>query len=347
MLALHGCGQNALDFAAGTRFNDLADKHKFIVVYPEQSMTHNGHRCWNWFRSGHQFRAQGEPAIFAGIVRRVVQETSRWRIDPERIYVTGISAGGAMAVVLAATYPELFAAVGVHSAPPYRSASSPANALAAMQGHAKQPPVEATAMDAMPPMIIFQGTLDSTVRSVNAQRIAEQWLAYYAHAAHHPSFSRTGGAAGPIGQPRKATTKPASPTSARSRRGFTVSRWYAGGQQNAGIVGRRWTRTCLVRRVAQGFLQRFAGSTGDHRNVEILQRAPIRRRSCHRQGRLTTAHPARWSASRSMVDCRSACCLVNSSIWAASDARVLARAWLSVAESELVAAPGVLMSPVG
>ena len=128
-------GRTRWTFAAGTRFNDLADKHKFIVVYPEQSMTHNGQRCWNWFRAGHQFRAQGEPAIFAGIVRRVVQETTRWRIDPERVYVTGISAGGAMAVVLAATYPELFAAVGVHSAPPYRSASSPANALAAMQGH--------------------------------------------------------------------------------------------------------------------------------------------------------------------------------------------------------------------
>ena len=231
LLALHGCGQNAVDFAAGTRFNDLADKHKFIVVYPEQSMTHNGQRCWNWFRAGHQFRTQGEPAIFAGIVRRVVQETARWRIDPERVYVAGISAGGAMAVVLAATYPELFAAVGVHSAPPYRSASSPANALAAMQGHALQPPVEATALDAMPPMVIFQGTHDSTVRSVNAQRIADQWLAYYAHAADHPAFSRTGGATRPIGEPRKATTRPASPTSARSRRGFTVSRWYAGGSK--------------------------------------------------------------------------------------------------------------------
>lgn len=87
-------------------------------------------------------------------------------------------------------------------------------------------------MDAMPPMIIFQGTVDRTVRSVNAQRIAEQWLAYYAHATNHPSFFRTGGAAtGPIGDPKVATTRPASPTSARSRRGFTVSRWYSGGSK--------------------------------------------------------------------------------------------------------------------
>jgi poly(hydroxyalkanoate) depolymerase family esterase len=136
LLALHGCTQNGLDFAAGTRFNDLADKHKFVVVYPEQSRRHNGLRCWNWFRSAHQFRAQGEPAILAGIVRRVSQEAALWRIDAERVYVAGISAGGGMALVLAATYPELFAAVGVHSAPPYRSASGPANALAAMQGAA-------------------------------------------------------------------------------------------------------------------------------------------------------------------------------------------------------------------
>ena len=225
VVALHGCGQGALDFAAGTRFNELADKHQFLVVYPEQPMTHNAQRCWNWFRTGHQFRAQGEPAILAGIVRRVVQEQSLWRIDPERIYVTGISAGGAMAVVLAATYPELFAAVGVHSAPPYRSASGPARALAAMQGLSRQPPVEATAIEAMPPMIIFQGSADGTVRSVNARRIAEQWLAYYGNAE-----SRRG-ARNQIGHPRSATTRPARPTSARSRRGYQVSRWYTGGRK--------------------------------------------------------------------------------------------------------------------
>jgi poly(hydroxyalkanoate) depolymerase family esterase len=225
LLALHGCGQDGLDFAAGTRFNDLADKHKFVVVYPEQPMTHNGQRCWNWFRAGHQFRTQGEPAILAGIVRQVIQEATRWRIDPERVYVTGISAGGAMSVVLAATYPELFAAVGVHSAPPYRSATSPAGALAAMQGRALQPPVEATATEAMPPMIVFHGTLDGTVRSVNAQRVADQWLAYYKRDAGHRANTA------PIGRPRTATTDPPRPTTARSRRGYRVSRWYAGGQK--------------------------------------------------------------------------------------------------------------------
>jgi len=220
LLALHGCGQNALDFAAGTRFNDLADKHKFVVIYPEQGVTHNGQRCWNWFRSGHQFRAQGEPAILAGIVRRVSQDTAKWRIDTERIYVAGISAGGAMAIVLAATYPELFAAVGVHSAPPYRSASGPVDALAAMQGRTLQPHMENAATAAMPPMIIFQGSSDSTVRSVNAQRIADQWVAFHDHDSTEA-----------LGRPRSASTAPGRPGSARSRRGYRVSRWYSGGRK--------------------------------------------------------------------------------------------------------------------
>ena len=229
LLALHGCAQKGQDFAAGTRFNDLADKHKFLVVYPEQSVAHNVQRCWNWFRPGHQSRAQGEPAILAGIVREVQEQSTLWRIDPTRVYVAGISAGGAMAVVLAATYPELFAAVGVHSAPPYRSASGPVNALAAMQGasargggpHASLPGPLA---GPMPPMIVFQGTADGTVRSVNAQRIADQWLAYHRR--------DTGDSArAPVGEPRVATTVPARPVSARSRRGYRVSRWYSGGRK--------------------------------------------------------------------------------------------------------------------
>lgn len=229
VLALHGCGQDAMDFATGTRFNDLADRHQFVVAYPEQSMTHNGQRCWNWFRTGHQFRAQGEPAILAGIVGRMITDRARWRIDPERVYVTGISAGGAMAVVLAATYPELFAAVGVHSAPPYRSAAGTANAIAAMQGRATPPPVETATGGAMPPMIIFQGTVDGTVRPVNAQRLADQWLAARANDAGPTTPSGT--VARPIGPPKVARTSPARPSSARSRRGYTVSRWSAAGKR--------------------------------------------------------------------------------------------------------------------
>ena len=213
LLALHGCAQNALDFATSTRFNQLADQHGFVVVYPEQTPAHNSQRCWNWFRPAHQFRSQGEPAILAGIVRRVAAETTTWRIDPGRMYVTGLSAGGAMAVVLAATYPEMFAAVGVHSAPPYRSASSPTNAMLAMRGRTNAPPIEAVAP--MPPMIVFQGTTDGTVDAANARRIADQWLTTHAGV--------TG--AGAVGRPRSRSTDPARPATSRTRRGYQVNRW--------------------------------------------------------------------------------------------------------------------------
>ncbi len=237
LVALHGCGQDGLDFAAGTRFNDLADRHQFVVVYPEQSSTHNGQRCWNWFRPAHQSRGAGEPAIIAGIVRKVVQEASPWRIDPSRIYVTGISAGGAMAVVLAATYPELFAAVGVHSAPPYRSASGPANALAAMRGAGTLAASEHGPLQPMPPMVVFQGTSDSTVRSTNGQRVADQWLECRTARGWDGGGLGVGrpdapvGALSPVGPPRTTTALPVRPISARSRRGYRVSRWYAGGRK--------------------------------------------------------------------------------------------------------------------
>src|SRR6478735_8821470 len=209
LLALHGCTQTGLDFAAGTRFNDLADTHKFIVVYPDQAVTHHAQRCWNWFRSGHQLRAAGEPAILAGIVRQVVQESNRWRVNPDRIYAAGISAGGGMALVLAATYPELFAAVGVHSAPPFRTATGPADAIAAMQGAGQAP----TPAAPLPPMIIFQGTADGTVRASNAERIAGQWL------ESQP--------AGTVGKGRQTRKDPPRTTSGRGARPHRVTRWSA------------------------------------------------------------------------------------------------------------------------
>ncbi len=231
LVALHGCRQDGLDFATGTRFNDLADRHQFVVVYPQQGRTHNGQRCWNWFRPAHQNRAAGEPAILAGIVRKVVNEATPWRIDPSRIYVAGISAGGAMAVVLAATYPELFAAVGVHSAPPYRSASGPVNALAAMRGASAPPAEEHGLWGPMPPMLIFQGTADGTVRSINAQRVAEQWMAFRTRPAVGGPILSGARPTAPVGPPRTSATAPARPVSARSRRGYRVSRWYSGGRK--------------------------------------------------------------------------------------------------------------------
>jgi poly(hydroxyalkanoate) depolymerase family esterase len=219
LLALHGCTQTGLDFAAGTRFDDLADTHKFIVVYPEQGVTHHAQRCWNWFRAGHQLRAAGEPAILAGIVRRVAQETTRWRVDTGRIYAAGISAGGGMALVLAATYSELFAAVGVHSAPPYRSATGPADAIAAMHGAGPVP----TPQGPLPPMIVMQGTADSTVRSANAERIVAQWLT--AHEAAAAKGDRPA-----VGKGRQTRKNPPRTSSGRGPRPYRVTRWSAGRQ---------------------------------------------------------------------------------------------------------------------
>ena len=185
IVMLHGCKQNPDDFAAGTAMNRLAEQHNCLVVYPSQIRRSNGFNCWNWFNPAHQKRDRGEPSIIADITRQVMHE---YQVDPNRVYVAGLSAGGAMAAILAARYPELYAAVGIHSGLPVESAQNVASAFGTMQAGsfmrlpANQQPV---------PAIVFHGERDRKVHPVNGFDVLAQCLAVSDHAKRNYMPYRT------------------------------------------------------------------------------------------------------------------------------------------------------------
>ena len=181
VLMLHGCTQCADDFAAGTRMNQLAEEHGFVVAYPEQATSANPTKCWSWFNAPDQARDSGEPSLIAGIARAV---TERQGTDPRRIFVAGLSAGAAMAVILGETYPELFAGVGAHSGLPYGCAHDIPSAMAAMKGGRSKlagignPAGGASARrnkaTRAVPTIVFHGDRDHTVQLSNGITIVQQ-----------------------------------------------------------------------------------------------------------------------------------------------------------------------------
>ncbi len=166
LVLLHGCKQNPDDFAAGTRMNELAQSRGWVVLYPAQPQTANGSGCWNWFQSGDQKRERGEPAILAGMTRHVMATE---HIDPRRVYVAGLSAGGAMAAILATTHPDLFAAVGIHSGLPHGAAHDLMTALSVM----RQGPSYGSRLAALP-AIVFHGDKDRTVHPSNGEALIAQ-----------------------------------------------------------------------------------------------------------------------------------------------------------------------------
>ena len=203
VVMLHGCTQNPDDFAAGTGMNALAREQGFCVLYPAQSADANPQRCWNWFKHNHQSRGRGEAALLASMTLSIMQQNG---IDSRRVYIAGLSAGGAMAAIVAAAYPEIYAAVGVHSGLAVGAASNVSEALAAMRSGAKgekgaglggtrghvgggmsratsglkgdRPAGPDCAVPTIAvPAIIFHGDQDATVHPRNGEQVSEQAIA--------------------------------------------------------------------------------------------------------------------------------------------------------------------------
>lgn len=180
MVMLHGGAQDPDQFAAGTRMNQLAEEKNFIVIYPRQPQSANSSKCWNWFETAHQHRGTGEPALIVGMINDV---KSNYNINDNMVYAAGISAGGAMSVILAATYPDVIHGIGVQSGLEYIAATSMMGAFTAMSSGGPAPNTQgvtaynemAKSIAGLMPVIVFHGTSDYTVNITNGHQILSQW----------------------------------------------------------------------------------------------------------------------------------------------------------------------------
>jgi poly(hydroxyalkanoate) depolymerase family esterase len=191
LVMLHGCKQDPDDFAAGTSMNTVAEANGLIVVYPRQSPSANASSCWNWFNPGDQMRDAGEPSIIAAITCEIMSE---FALDRDQVFVAGLSAGGAMAAVMAETYPDLYAAAGIHSGLDYRCANDVISAFAAMRGnHTAPQPCAVAGRRPRVRTIVFHGSADQIVVPSNADRIVASASRNVSSARQVDYGSTTGG----------------------------------------------------------------------------------------------------------------------------------------------------------
>jgi poly(hydroxyalkanoate) depolymerase family esterase len=263
--------------------NQLADRDTFLVLYPEQPESAQQGRCWHWFEPEHQARSQGEPAIIVGLTRRIMRE---YAVDAQRVYVAGLSAGGAMAVVLSVTYPELYAAVGVHSGLPYKAGEGLFSAWVAMRIGARRVELAGRRVRSRAvPLIVFHGDADRTVSAANARQLVAQWLR----------------------RPRVAD-EPPTPVE-RLEPAFVRRGQVPGGHAYTTAVYRSAERTLVEQWTVHGLGHAWSGGSpagshadplGPDASAELVrffaQHVVPRRRGAQRQLALQTGGPKRWLA---------------------------------------------------